>query len=137
MAEVPTNYLDNCSSCSGHFINLLLSYTSGLNLATVSATFTHKMAFLKYKSIFSQSKESWAILSTKNLFKYIKSAYATGLLHDPSRELHSASETRVPRRLRSRPESRPGREVHRRAEGVLLQGRGAEEDPEGLYSTLL
>ena len=36
MAEVPSNYL-SCSSCSGHFVNLLLGYTpghsSGLNLA--------------------------------------------------------------------------------------------------------
>ena len=60
MAEGPSNYLGCCcsSSCSGHFINLLLGYTSGLNLATVYATFTLKMAFLKYKSIFLKAKKA-------------------------------------------------------------------------------
>ena len=32
-AKGPTNYL-SCSSCSGHYVNLLLGCTFGLNLAT-------------------------------------------------------------------------------------------------------
>ena len=49
MAVVPNNYL-SCRCCSsGHFVNLLLGYTYGLNLAVdlgpVLALFLVKMAF--------------------------------------------------------------------------------------------